>query len=290
MSSFGGPLEHIYEGRHTEVANADPAVRKYESFTLDGPGGAYTGTFAGASSDGTDGGPQVLTLAAPARAPGPWDNTVSAWVGGSAAVVFGPGLGATARVAAVTPDNATFHTARVWTLDPPLIGAVAGASIVAINPHRGGMIFEGSTYINSTTFQLWAQAVDVVVAGVTFVNVSGDLRNWPLQYQCPWTDGFPCAWQVNIDTHFSDNLLDCSRGGMEAVSSDYKAVPPADVALGIATTWRSNTLRGGDAAVGGRFADMIIEHTAFEAAHCAGEDLPAGGFRVNASVPNVLVR
>jgi len=289
-SSFGGPLEHIYEGRHREVGNADPALRKYESMTFDGPGGAATGTFDALSSDGTDGRAQTLTLSAPGRAPGPWDKNVSHWVGGSVAVVFGPGLGALARVAAVTPDDATGATARVWTLDPPLVGAVARESVVSITPHRGGLIFEGSEYVNATTFQLWAQVTDCVVGGLAFTNVSGDLRLWPLQYQCPWKDGFACAWQVNVDAHFLDNELTCSRGGLEAVSSDYGATPPADIALGVANSWRGNTLRGGSVAVGGRFADLLIEHTAFAPAHCAGADVPAGAYAINASVPNVLVR
>lgn len=290
FSTFESPqvLEHIYDARRIDVGNPS-SVRHYESMTFDGPGGAYTGTFLSASTDGTDGAPQTVTLAAPARVPYPGGGAnISSYLGASVSVIFGPGLGSTARVAGIVPDNSSWLTARTWVFDPPLIGAVAGASFIAINPFRGGFVFEGSAYVNDTTFQLWAQATDIVIAGNAFFNIAGDVRNWPLQYQCPWKDGFPCAWQVNIDTHFLGNVLECSRGGLNAVSSDYGAVPPVDVSLGISNTRRGNILRGGSVGVTGRFVDLLVEHTVFEASSACGMD--AGGVDVNASIPYVLIR
>lgn len=291
FSTFESPqvLEHIYEGRRIDVGNLF-SVKHYESMTFDGPGGAYMGTIAAASTNGTDGGRQIVTLSEPGRAPGFWPGgcNVSSYFGASVSIVYGPGLGSTARVADIVPVNSSWTTALNWVFDPPLVGAIAGESYIAINPFRGGFIFEGSAYVNDTTFQLWAQATDIVVAGCAFFNISGDVRNWPLQYQCPWKDGFPCAWQVNIDTHFVNNVIECSRGGLNAVSSDYGAVPPVDITLGISNTRRGNILRGGNVGASGRFADLLVEHTVFQSSDACGS--PAGSVDINASIPGVLIR
>ena len=291
FSTFESPqvLEHIYEGRRIDFGNLF-SVKHYESMTFDGPGGAYVGTFVASSTNGTDGGKQVVTLSVPGRAPGTWPGgkNISSYLGASVSVIFGPGLGSTARVVDIVPDNYSWATASTWVFDPPLIGAIVGESYIAINPHRGGFIFEGSAYVNDTTFQLWAQATDIIVAGCAFFNISGDVRNWPLQYQCPWNDGFPCAWQVNIDTHFVNNVIECSHGGLNAVSSDYGAVPPVDITIGISNTRRGNILRGGNVAATGRFADLLVEHTAFQASDACSS--PAGDVNINSSIPYVLIR
>jgi len=291
FSTFEAPqvLEHIYEGRRIDIGNLF-SDKHYESMTFDGPGGAYVGTFSAASTNGTEGGGQIVTLSAPGRSPGdfPGGRNVSSYIGASVSVIFGPGLGSTARVAGIVPDNSSWTSARTWIFDPPLIGALANESYISINPFRGGFIFEGSAYVNDTTFQLWAQATDIMVSGCSFFNISGDVRNWPLQYQCPWTDGFPCAWQVNIDTHFVNNVIECSRGGLNAVSSDYGAVPPVDIIIGISNTRRGNVLRGGNVGASGRFADLLIEHTVFQASDVCSS--PAGIVSINASIPDVLIR
>jgi hypothetical protein len=291
FSTFESPqvLEHIYEGRRIDIGNPF-SVKHYESMTFDGPGGAYLGTFSSTTTNGTDGTRQSVVLSIPGRAPGDWPDgrNVSSYIGASVSVVYGPGLGSTARVVDIVPDNSSWTTASLWVFDPPLIGAIVNESYLSINPFRGSFIFEGSAYVNDTTFQLWAQATDIIVAGCSFFNISGDVRNWPLQYQCPWLDGFPCAWQVNIDTHFVNNVIECSHGGLNAVSSDYGAVPPVDVTIGISNTRRGNILRGGNVGATGRFADLLVEHTLFQTSDAC--NLPAGSVNINTSIPGVLIR
>lgn len=291
FSTFESPqvLEHIYEGRRIDIGNPF-SVKHYESMTFDGPGGAYLGTFSSTTTNGTDGTRQSVVLSIPGRAPGDWPDgrNVSSYIGASVSVVYGPGLGSTARVVDIVPDNSSWTTASLWVFDPPLIGAIVNESYLSINPFRGSFIFEGSAYVNDTTFQLWAQATDIIVAGCSFFNISGDVRNWPLQYQCPWLDGFPCAWQVNIDTHFVNNVIECSHGGLNAVSSDYGAVPPVDVTIGISNTRRGNILRGGNIGATGRFADLLVEHTLFQTSDAC--NLPAGSVNINTSIPGVLIR
>ena len=135
-------LEHIYVGRSVDVGNP-AATKRWESMTLDGPGGSVTAPVASLSSPGTDGAPQLLTTTVPGRAPGPWAPNISAYIGASVAVLYGPGLGGLARVAAVTPTNGSWAEAASWTLDPPLLTAPqAGVSVVNIGPYRGGLIWE----------------------------------------------------------------------------------------------------------------------------------------------------
>ena len=55
--------------------------------------------------------------------------------------------------------------------------------------------------MNDTTWQLWAQASDVVLAGSYFQDITGDVRDWGLYYQCPYAD-FSCAWQSNVGVDF----------------------------------------------------------------------------------------
>ena len=186
-------LEHIYVGRSIDVGNP-AASKRYESMTFDGPGGSVTTTVASLSSNGTDGAPQILTTTVPGRAPGPWAPNISTYIGASVAVLYGPGLGGLARVTGITPTDATWATAASWTLDPPLLTAPEpGVSVVNIGPYRGGFIWEAvspmlrcfmcafpastglyslsltqDTYLNDTTWQLWAQASDIVLAGSYF--------------------------------------------------------------------------------------------------------------------------
>jgi hypothetical protein len=139
-------LEHVYVGRLLDVGNPG-AAKRWESMTLDGPGGAIFDTFAALSSDGAGGEEQVLTLLQPARS-GPWgDRNISAqFLGASVAVLHGPGLGGTARVAGFTPTNASWQGALQLRLQPPLLTRpVPGSSYVAVNPFRGALVWEGVT-------------------------------------------------------------------------------------------------------------------------------------------------
>ena len=295
FSTFEAPnvLEHIYVGRSLDVGNPDPAVRKFESMTLDGPGGAITDTFASLSSDGTDGSAQTLTLLQPGRAtPYPGGKNVSMYVGGSVAVLAGPGLGGTARVAAVLPTNSTWEEALVFTLHPPLITRpVPGESLLTINPFRGFMTWEGNTYVNDTTWQLWAQATDALLAGSYFQNISGDIRSWALEYQCPWPAPFACAWQPNVGIDFIRNSLRCAHA-LHAVTSDYAGVVPQgfDLKLNIGLTRRGNNLLGGEnMEATGRGADFLSEQTTYQGCVCGGTPRPAGGAIINGSVAYALV-
>ena len=189
----------------------------------------------------------------------------------------------------VIPLNSSMNTALVWTLDPPLLtNPQPGLSYVAINPFRGDIVWEGNTNVNDTTFQLWAQATDIIVAGNYFQDYSGDIRNWALYYQCPWTDNFTCAWQPNIGTDFLDNTLRCAHG-LTIATSDYTGISPVNLTLVIGTTRRRNTLLGGTSMLGsGRTKDVLVEHTTYEAALCQGKMEAAGSANIQAE--NVLIR
>ena len=297
FSTFEEPfvLEHIYVGRSLDVGNPG-AAKRWESMTLDGPGGAIFGAVSALSSDGRAGEDQVLTLAVPARAsPYGSKNISKQFVGATVVVLFGPGLGGLARVKSFTPSNDSWTASATVTLSPPLLTRPApGASWVAINPTRSGMTWEGNTYVNDTTWQLWAQATDVVLAGGYFQDFTGDVRNWPLFYQCPWGDGgpggFSCAWQANVGVDFIGNTLRCVSG-MNIITSDYAGQPPVNLTLGIGLTRRGNALLGGsDMKASGRTDDVLIEHTTFAGAVCKGVPVPAGGIHVAEGLPHVLIR
>ena len=293
FSTFEGPqvVEHIYVGRSLNVGNPD-AAKRYESMTFDGPGGAAFAQLQSLSSDGTDGQPQTLTLATPGRAPSTnsQGRNISQYIGGSVSVLFGPGMGGMARVVGIVPTNASWSAASVWILDPPLLTRPDATSFVAINPFRGGFIFEGDLYVNSTTWQLWAQATDIVLAGSYFQDMSGDVRNWALFYQCPYAN-FSCAWQPNVGTDFLYNTLRCSNA-INAVTSDYGAVPPVNLTLAIGLTRRGNVLLGNTNMVvsAGRINDVLIEDTTYGPAVCGSKPAPAGTLKIAPGTPNVFVR
>ena len=170
------------------------------------------------------------------------------------------------------------------TLDPPLLTRpVPGASFLAINPFRGDLVFEADSYVNDTTWQLWAQATDVILAGSFFQNISGDVRDWALQYQCPWEADFPCAWQPNVAVDMMHNTLRCAHA-MNAVSDDYGAVPPVNLTLNFGLTRRGNTLLGGTSMLAsGRTADVLVEGAVVGPALCDGAMLPAGDVSIDAA-------
>ncbi len=135
--------------------------------------------------------------------------------------------------------------------------------------------------------QLWAQATDVILAGAYFQDVSGDVRDWALEYQCPFAN-FSCAWQANVGIDFLHNTLRCAHA-LNAVTGDAGTVPPVDFALNIGLTRRGNTLLGGTSVLAsGRTMDVVVEHTVLGPAVCGGVPTPAG--TVNVDVPYSLVR
>lgn len=294
FSTFENPqvLENLYIGRQLDVGNPS-AAKKWESMTLDGPGGATFATFASLSSDGTGGEEQTLTLVDPARA-GPWgDQNISVqFLGASVSVLYGPGLGGLARVSGFRPVGGAWNTSLVMTLHPPLLTRPSpGLSYLAINPFRGGLVWEGNTYVNDTTWQLWAQATDVILAGTYFQSFpgGGDVRNWPLFYQCPFPAPFSCAWQPNVGVDFLHNTLRCVN--MNIVTSDYKGYTPVNLTLALGMTRRGNRLVGGGSMLGsGRTDDVLVEGTVLEGGVCqvGGPTLPPGTINVNA--PHTLVR
>ncbi len=299
FSTFEEPfvLENIYVGRCLDVGNPS-AGKRWESMTLDGPGGAIFGLIAALSSDGSAGEEQMLTLAVPARAsPYGSKNISKQFVGATATVLFGPGLGGMARVSGFTPTNASWAAAAQLTLSPPLLTRPQpGASWIAINPTRAGMVWEGNTYVNDTTWQLWAQATDIILAGSYFQDWEdgGDVRSWPLFYQCPWgpggPGGFSCAWQANVGVDFIGNTLRCVSA-MNIITSDYSGIPPVNLTLAVGLTRRANVLLGGASMrASGRTDDVLIEHTTFGGAVCRGVPMPAGGVQVEEGLPHVLVR
>jgi hypothetical protein len=124
---------------------------------------------------------------------------------------------------------------------------------------------------------------------LTLQDITGDIRDWALYYQCGWSN-FSCAWQANIGVDFQYNTLRCAHA-MNAVTSDYGAVPPANITLNVGLTRRGNVLLGGtDMAASGRTADVVFEGTTFGSAVCGGVLTPAGEYNIEADLPGVLVR
>ncbi len=112
-------------------------------------------------------------------------------------------------------------------------------------------------------------------------DISGDVRDWALFYQCPWSN-FSCAWQPNVGVDFLHNTLRCAHA-MNAVTSDYAGQPPVNLTLNLGLTRRGNTLLGATSMLAsGRTVDVLADHTVLGDAVCGGLPTPPGVVALNA--------
>jgi len=260
FSSFRGALRDIYVGRNVDVGNP-AATKRWESMTFDGPGGAY---FGFASGDSAPDGSAVGVSLGNGYAP-----QFPLEAGQLLAIMEGPGLGQFRTVFAVT----TLAPGRVvLQLDRPLsTPAVAAASVVSVVQYKGGFTFEGNSWRNGTTVQLFGTAADVVFAGNEFDSVEAALLGWGLTYQGGWQ---PCYRLLN-----DANTLRCSGDISSMTSNSSQPAPPIPFAgpFNHAHVHRRNVLQGAsDVRVEGYSWDVLVDGNAFSAAVCAGSDTPVG--------------
>jgi len=287
MSTFQDPkvLENIYEGRGIDVGNPE-AAKRYESWTLDGPGGAAL-SYAASSSVGENG-VETIVLSDPPAVP---DKYFQVAQGLAVVVIDGSGVGQVSRVLTGSAD------AKTWTVSPPfrspltLAGGGGGGggggapSLLSIIPFRGGLTFEGNAVLNGTTWQLFGTALDVVSAGNFMSNFSsgGTMTLWGLYYEDGQDVG---GWQPNYNVLFDQNVAACSDG-LGALSIAGPA-PPAPVVFAgaynrLATFRRGAMLGGAGVHLRGVTRDCVVEQVAFAAAECGGQHVEAGNFSADAS-------
>lgn len=145
-----------------------------ELLSFDGGGGAYGGAIAAVSPDG-----RTLTLATdPTFAgyipPGPrlYNYTEAAVL-----IMKGRGEGQVRRV--ISNDWTPGGTNRSWVLDMPYDVAPDATSFVSIVPFRGDIIIAGNDFVDGGAIQLYAMAVNTIVAENTATRTSGFL-SWGL--------------------------------------------------------------------------------------------------------------
>lgn len=178
MSTFRtGVLEHVYFGNNTVIGNPS-AVKRFESFTFDGPGGRYFGFFTAVSPDG-----RVLTISQKIT-PSKWLPCINL----SLVVLAGTGMGTTARVTSCGQNTIV--------LRDPLPIALATAeqknpSLLTVAPYRGMAVFEGNFFINGTTFQYYGAGIHLVTAANKFQHF-GNVGSWGLWYQVRLAATFWC--------------------------------------------------------------------------------------------------
>ena len=292
LSTFEQPkvLEDIYEGRGVDIGNPD-AAKRYESFTLDGPGGAALSYAASSSVDAS--GVETIVLANPPPVP---DKYFGVAQGLAVVVIDGSGVGQVSRAITGSAD------ARTWTVSPPfrapltLAGGGGGQggppSLLSIIPFRGGLTYEGNAMLNDTTWQLFGTALDVVSAGnfISDMSSGGTMTLWGLYYIDGQSAG---GWQPNYNVLFDQNTAACS-GGLGSLSIPGP-VPPAPVVFDgaynrLATLRRGAMLGGAGVSLQGVTRDCVVEQVAFEAAECGGRQVPAGAFSAAASTERIMYR
>ena len=215
MNSFGSWISTyyakatsgVYFARNT-VSNVMGGDRELLSF--DGGGGAYLGGVAATSADGL-----TLTLAAAPTfqgyiPPGPrlYNYTEAAVV-----VLEGAGKGQVGRVV----SNDWTASGRTWVLAAPFAVPLDASSLLSIVPFRGDVIVVGNAFVDGGAIQLYAMAINAVVAENTAARSSGFL-SWGLN---------PHNWgvQPNFYTSFVNNSVLVGNawggqtGGFSAVSA-----------------------------------------------------------------------
>ena len=282
-STFQSPnvLQGLYTGRSVDIGNP-AAAKRWESLTLDGPGGAafsYVADSAGTAAN------QTLTLANPPAVP---DKYLPA-AGLAAIVMDGAGAGMWTRAVAASAD------ARTWTVSPPFAAPLApagaaDASLVAIVPFRGDLFWEGCAYLNDTTHQLFGTALGVVIAGNYVQNMTGSMTTWGLWYD----DGQSAraGFQPNYQVLYDANTIRCS-GGLGSLSIPGPQAPiNFTAAYNRQTTYRRGAmLAGANVKLEGATSDALVDGVTFAADICSpgGVQRPAGAFSAATSTSRILV-
>lgn len=235
-----GVAENVYFAFNTIIGNPDSAKR-YESFTFDGPNGVYFGNVTDVSQDG-----KVLTTGGATHAGPPFTN------GGAVAVMAGPGLGATARLAICPASLTNDHTLCLRDALP--LTLAPRASLLTATAFRGQMVFEGNSFVNGTTFQLYGAGLYVTIAGNRFHSF-GNVGSWGLFYQGAYQ---PCAYNS-----FLGNVLE-NGGNLHAFGqAPSPDAPPYSGALAFAQIFRANRLCGLNSKVHhtGYVDGLLMENT-----------------------------
>lgn len=217
VNSFDSSVaENVYFRDNLDIGNPI-AAKKWESFTTDGPGAAWTGR-VGAAVAGSS--------AVPLQAGGlPPFNKWQVFKPGEALVVMkGPSTGVVVRVNAL---NAVAPAAGTISATTKLSADIGPGGFGTIMPYRGQMVFEGNRFVNGTTFQFFGAGVDCSVVNNSFHNFSS-VSPWGLWYQ----GGF----QPTVRTQWRENTL--NRSTLRTIASVNGNC--TDCAYVLSTTFRGN--------------------------------------------------
>lgn len=274
FSSFESPYEmsRVYGADNSYVGNPS-AIKRYESWTFDGPGSWAAGNASSYSVNAT--GTAFLTVS-PAV-----NSSMQHFSSGMlVAIMQGTGIGQTARAVGNPAAN-------VFELDAPLAVPPAADSFISVAGFKGQMVWERNTWINGTTVQLFGTAIDVVFNGNTFVNMTAGLLGWGRTYQ----GGFqPCYRAL-----FSGNTFACTTELSSFSSTDYPGQYVTAGAFNLAHIHRNNTLLAGtNEYVRGQTWDTVVEGSVFGSGSCwsagNGPQRPAGALTVTNDTTSTFVR
>jgi hypothetical protein len=300
FSHFSWPQvsEHIYVGNTTQVGNPAASVRQ-ETMSFDGDGSLYYGPVT--SVDGN----KVRVPSDPVQ---PNQN----YTGLLFHVAAGSGVGQTRRVVAWqgTDQKHKHIVFSTWMLDSSLDTELDNTSFISIGAYCGRITFDGNHYLNGTQFQLFGTAVNVVVAGNSFSNVSSDgeynhgncwtglgcggLIAWGFSggnYPCHHDSHghFPCApisWSIepNYYIHILNNTFHCSLQSA-STGPDFQAPPPGTIGpRAFGHVHRGNALAGDTSLVVTDVTwSVIVEANRFSPAQCFTGLRPSGQLLVNAT-------
>jgi hypothetical protein len=207
-------------GLCTKEPAAACTAHRLETLTLDGGGGAYTGSIAQSSG-------LQLTLAGDPFSNGtgaymPLANLLrSKWVGAAAMILAGKGAGQWRHV--------TNHSGREWLLDRPWAVEPDATSQLQIAPMRGHILIVGNTYDTGFTVQLYAMCLSGVVVENTF-NAT-PLISWGRN---PHNWGYQPNWRIELIGNTMPNSSGLTvQTGDQAVPGDYPWLYSGPLATGV---------------------------------------------------------
>ena len=240
FSTFWSPYcRHIFYARNRVqwVFGGDR-----EMMTLDGAGGAYSGTVA--SVAGTR-----LTLAADpvfrVYAAKPHTN----WTGAAVQILDGKGAG---QYRIVTANHG-----RDWQVDRPWTVAPDKTSQISITPFRGQNLFIGNTFEDGGAVQLYAAAHDSIVAENKGSRMDG-FTVWGLN---PHGWGLQPSWYCQFfDNEIVEgNAYGGRAGGFGTVAYDESKAYAGPLVRGV--IFRRNVCRNNSSiSIGKGVLDAIVEH------------------------------
>lgn len=266
VSSFGTAVaENVYFRDNVDIGHPS-AAKKWETFTTDGPNGAWAGPASRASAGET-------TVSLPAKGGGP--ETGGFKPGEALVVMSGPTAGAVARLASFVVSNGSAVGATAKTAEP-LPAAIGGeGSFAAVMPWRGRMAFEGNTFINGTTFQFFGAGDDLHIFNNSFEQF-GTVVAWGLWYQG--------GYQPTLRTQWRANRLE-GAGELRTLASPHnvtQAVPWV-----FSTVFKHNTMSGAASLSVGPQSDLtLVESNVYE----AGSSPPPNWLSVDANATRVILR